>query len=178
MIWARMQCQWKRKNIVFPFRRRRKKSYSHNVFLDVIFHSTIVSGYRKLPQRLHVLLLRWSGIVVRSLKSESENISSREQIFATIARSLKNGRVNIESRKCKVITKLLSRKFTLTPVWRDSRNFWTMKIWSYTVKSLLFVSGLLRSCHWESALSTCLVAAMHSVCSWRTSGWMQMKGCM
>ena len=40
---------------------------------------------------------------------------------------------SIESRKCKVITKFLSRKFTLKLILRDSQNFWTMKIWSYTV---------------------------------------------
>ena len=50
-----------------------------------------------------------------------------------IARLLRKGRDNIESRKFQEIMKFLSRKFTLTLIWRDSRNFWTTKIWSYTV---------------------------------------------
>jgi len=48
-------------------------------------------------------------------------------------RLLKNGRGNVESWKFKVTTKFLSWKFTLKLILRDSLNFWTTKIWSYTV---------------------------------------------
>ena len=58
-----------------------------------------------------------------------------------VACSLKNGLGNIESRKFKVITKFLSQKFTLKLILRDSRNFWTTKIWSYTVFHLNGTGG-------------------------------------
>jgi len=50
-----------------------------------------------------------------------------------VALSLKNRRDNIESQKFDMIMKFLSWKFTLKLILRDSQNFWTTKIWSYTV---------------------------------------------
>ena len=127
----------------------RSSSYSWK-FAQCIFEhdflslrTTIVLGIQKLSKPLHVLLLWWSGTVVTTLRSLKSGIREyiSPRIYASIL--LKNGWVNIESRKFKVITiKFLSRKFALTPIWRDLWNFEPRKFgairYSYHVETVRY----------------------------------------
>ena len=87
-----------------------------------------------IARNFRCTIFSWiSWLTLRSQKFCSWNNLNVCNEVAYIARSLKNERSNIESRKFKAIMNFLSQKFTLMLVWRDSQNFWITKIWSYTV---------------------------------------------
>ena len=105
LVWACIQCQWKGKNIVFPciLEEAEKKLFAQCVF-GRDFPSprrTIVSGIENYPSTCMSCCFDDLALLLDLLKLGSENISSREQIFATTARSLKNGRTTLNHNNLK-----------------------------------------------------------------------------
>ena len=119
MVWARIQYQWKGKKLSFRSVGGGKKCYLHNVFSDVIFHPHILQQSRvsktiPTPACL-VAMMIWHCCYSAQIFEVGirEYISPRIDFRHFIARSLKNGRVNIESRKFKLITKCFITKIYL-----------------------------------------------------------------
>ena len=127
MVWARMQWQWKGKKYCLSIpEKAEKKLFAQCIFrCDFPFpRTTIVLGIENYP-----------STCMSCCSDELALLLPRLDLWS------RDPRINF--RHCRPliekwvgqhwITKFLSRKFTLTPIWRVSRNFWTTKIWSYTV---------------------------------------------